>query len=168
MFLTSFIVLLVFIFVGCMKQSSLPTIGNNKVDKKTRVAKYKVIIRARWHGFTHQYPNCEGGDCGTCHGICVKRVPKDADGITLSTQEIADGDIYAWVYISEGGQLCMEPIGNIDNGGGTTEITENFDLGDEVASLLGFSSVTIIAGTYTITYSTTYPNGVVCFDIETT
>lgn len=166
---TSIIVLLVFILVGCLKSgdSVLPSIKVEK-KKKTRAPKHKVIIRARWHGFNHQYPNCEGGDCGTCPGICVKRVPKETDDNTiLSTQEIADGDIFAWFTINSSGELCIEPEGNIDNGNGTTSITENFDLGQSIAGLFGYQSMIIVAGTYNITYSSQYPNGIVCLSIET-
>ena len=157
------------VLVGCMKSSDSvqPTIEIEK-KKKTRVQKYKVIIRARWSGFSHQYPNCEGGDCGSCPGMCIKVVPKETnDNTILSPQEIEDGDIFAWFSINSYGQLCIEPEGNIDNGNGTTSITENFDLGQSIASLFGFHSVIIVAGTYNITYSSQHPNGIVCLSIET-
>jgi hypothetical protein len=169
-FLTSIPVLLAFIFIGCIKQNSL-SISEIKKEitepiKQTR-AKKKVIIRARWHGFTHQYPICEGGDCGICAGFCVKVVPRETSATTLSPEEITAGDIFAWMYISTEGGLCMEPEGNIDNGNGTTSITENFDLGDEIATMFGLNSISILAGVYTIEYSEEYPNGRVCFEIDT-
>lgn len=51
------------------------------------------------------------------------------------------------------GKLLFAPEASIDNGDGTVKITDDYPIGSEFSQQLGYSSVTILAGTYPIDYT---------------
>lgn len=156
------------IIISCVKQNSVIENKSNLVSEEqpnTYIPgeKNKIIVRLRWNGFNHQFPECESGPCGSCSGICVKRVPRGTTSDTPLTQsEINEGDNYVDAVL-DNTSICFIPYGNIDNGSGTTRLNEDFFLGDEVSGLFDLNNIKIPAGEYTIDYSGAEEFGVVCF-----
>jgi hypothetical protein len=112
----------------------------------------KPIFRLTWSGTDgHGGPseNCNYGRCGSCIGICVK-----FGGIigVLTNEEIEDGYNYANISLLNDSTLLFIPNSSVDNGDGTTNITEDFLLSEEISGYLGKNSVIIRNGIYSINY----------------
>lgn len=122
-----------------------------------------IKVRFRWRG--QLGGSCDSGECGTCTGICVLITFREYTG-DLTHEEIEAGDGYAEIEMVED-QLHLIFHASADNGSGTVKITEDFDIGEYAAGLLGYERVTIEDGTYEIDYSHYSLYGEAYFDVRT-
>lgn len=89
-----------------------------------------------------------------CIDFCVRVEPRRITR-PLTPAELADGYNYINRSVVSGGlKVKISPEGSADNGDGKTRINSDRNVSTEVADMLGYKSVKIKAGTYTIDYST--------------
>ena len=117
----------------------------------------RIYARLKWAGTgidgTRPDP-CSGSDCGNCIGFCV-RVESRRITRPLTPAELADGYNYVNMSVVSGGsKVKISPEGSADNGDGKTRINSDWNVSTEAADMLGYKSIKIKAGTYTIDYST--------------
>jgi hypothetical protein len=153
------------VFYSCNKNSEIKSNSGN-LEKKTRKAKWKV--KFTWSGISGLYPDpndnpCKGSPCGKCLGFCIYSQPTVTNHITAAERAENYG-LADYSLVDE--QLELSPDTYFDNGGGTVNITEDFNVGSEASHSLGFSNLIIKQGVYTIDYSVNI-HGKVLFNIET-
>jgi hypothetical protein len=60
----------------------------------------------------------------------------------------------------------MISYASLNNGNGTTEITEDWDLGEDIATFLKVNKIVIRKGVYTIDFANSTSHGIVRFDVQ--
>ena len=106
-----------------------------------------------------------GGECGPCPAVCMiirRRRPNRDDG--YEPEASIANNTGTLLYNDNQLFLDVEELnGTINTGNSLTQVNDPIIISNEVSEELGFSSITINPGVYTIDYSNN-PSGIVIFD----
>lgn len=177
-----YVIALIFGAIGCEKSSKVdfPTESLTEIAiaddfQKSLAGPPNVSIVARHHGAQGQICPCPGCKCPGCPcplGVCVCRRNgaqrlMDPNNTSLDSVEIAAGYVLATALLVNNGRnvrLIFDQETALPNG--TIPIPNDHVLVPDECSILGISSGTIVAKTYTVDYSLYPIHGHVDFDLR--
>lgn len=126
-------------------------------------------IEFNWRGFGNgcYCPTC---NCGGCPGFCAYTdgwIPNNQNNELTENQRAAGfGKGEVGFDPEDANKLVVIPDRSIDNGDGKVRVEEDFSIGAEASSVLGYSNVIVKQGEYEIDYSGSENFGAVVLDVE--
>ena len=171
-----FLTLIGTIMIGCEKEDSndvaaAETVTPQKSSKQNdkRPSWWKLKIKKGSH---NENGTCGLSlPCGPCGGMCIKWQISNpavyAPTATLTSPEIGDGISFVGVDMPSSNEMTLSLTDNSNIfTNGNLEFENDVDLGANIATHFGYTSISIDAGTYSVDY-TTISEGEITVDVTT-
>lgn len=105
---------------------------------------------------TYLWNDCKGSNpCGPCPGICIRagKGPKKIDEPFVIGSTVPEGEgVFNIVDISNN-TMTLEFLTPGFTNGNQTGLSENFELGSEIASTYGYSNIILNQGFYNVNFT---------------
>ena len=124
----------------------------------------KIRVTATFGGFSGQQNNpCAGCEnCGCCFGLCIEstRVSKMVSTPLTGDELLHKEVLFDFVDVPASNEIILLPNSNIENGDGYLHNDGDNTFSKNVCDYIG-RAVTLKLGSYKITYTDAYPNGII-------
>ncbi|MDI1234597.1 MAG: hypothetical protein PSX81_09970 [bacterium] len=157
---------------------NIPSVESGKPKKKIRFAIRRPDDPSPGNGNPCYCPDCKIPSCPCPFGMCVVYGIADADAALNRTDSALQtegglGTADAWV-INSGTQMVIsfdQVTAYTDPNNSSNKIVNipsNYALINSIATALGLNTVTILSGTYSAIFETSYPSGYIIVNVSTT
>ena len=105
---------------------------------------------------TYLWSGCQGSNpCGPCSGICIRagKRPKKVDEMFVIGSPVPEGEgVFNIIDISNN-TITLEFLSPGFTNGTQTGLSENFELGSQIASTYGYSNIILKKGFYNVNFT---------------